>query len=787
MSNQKIPKIDLIPFKLNDLSDFIYGDFRSIDPVGNEQEYYRYWGGVMEKVINGNWGRDYDMKKNVGGYRWQSGNLWYYTNMFSIRLQESAIQKEAPLTRPRLRGFDWFFDYCAEEAVGFSGFEYDKHTTCNRLVGKIQYGIPLTHEEKIMFDMSADFLIGKNGKLKKYIRTREYLFQTFPEPLGNPLYHNPNMNYAYMTTRRLGKTYHGICRGQRGILTNGATSVDQYMAKSTNFVFVMGAFLETNTADDYVKFFEAWNELYNLGLFRNKITGEEYSNAFWIPFVGSQELGNWMSTRNKERGGQREVGANNLMSRFNFASKDSAMVGPAPSFFLGEEFGLWERAMGVYGKILPALTRNTQFASMFFGGTGGEVKKAAAIKPIHYNPAMINAISFYNYCKPGSPDTILFVPQYYRKTTYINELGNIDLDAAYEDALIEREDHRKKGLQAYIEHTSQFPMIDDDIYSQESTGILPLDIALERKAQLPPIEKRFYAVGKIERMGKTRSVRFKSTDVLPIVKKEDLKKATAFQKSGIHSIFEPPKPGNVYLTVYDSIKDMEEGSSMAISSTFKLFGDRNLRLNAVAESIFRLPDLNDSDDVFINQMLYYNSIGWPETNVANVIQRLKDLSMLDLIAPFPMKATNMMVKQTKGKYPWGYYIYPNMKKLYLARWVNTYLTTKIDGDISESMDQEVENANNVSEEEFQNFSYDGTPISETLSEYMLDDVIDYTGANADYLSVLFGLQIYIKDLIANKKFYHEPSTVPDQSFKQIMNAFASLQKNAVKHNAFKGR
>lgn len=796
MEQQKIPKINLIPFELYDISDFIYGDFRKINPILNEREYDNYWADILDVLINGMWGRDYDLKKKKGGYRWMSGDLWNYRNMYKIRVQKNPTDKEGVLDLPFLRSFDWFFDYCGQESSGFSGFEYDTKNTCNNIVGKIQYGLQITNEEKIILDYSHDNVVNKkNGKYKNYIHPREYLFQTFNEPLGRPLFENPASSFVFLTTRRLGKSYHALNKGYKGILTNGAKSVESYMKKDTSYIFALGSFGETYTKENYEKFFDSWNELYNFGLYKDSQTGEEFCNPFWIPFNGSQKLGEWMSTKNKEKGGKKDVGVNNQIGRFNFIENESALVGPAPSFFFGEEFGTWTNPMGVYGKVKPALGRDTQFAPMWFGGTGGEMKKSAFVKPIFYQPSMFNAISFKNAFDPLKPDTALMVPEYYRKILYYNELGNFNLDGAFEDSLINREVERKKGMKSYLEHIQQFPMIDDDIFSQDASGVLPVDFALERKAQLPPVEKRYHFIGKIERNKGSRRTFLRPLQIMPIVKKEDLKDATDFQKSGIVGMYEPPIPGNTYVGFYDSIKDINSGSSMAVAGILKMFGDRYLRGNIVCESIYRINDLDKSDDVFLNMILHYGCKGMPEINLPNILQYTKrpEINLYDLLLPFPLTATNLMVKVDKPKEPRGYYVYPTMKQKYLTRWVSDFLLMKIDGDyasVNSLSDTEIDSLNLEEGEHVpdRDFIYDGTVISETMSEYMLDEIIDFRQEdNADYLSMVFGMQIYIKELIATGKLYQQPDHKVNDNYDKIMQAVKNMKntQNKNTHGAFK--
>lgn len=103
-----------------------------------------------------------------------------------------------------MRDIEWIISYGYLTCQGFSGFENDEEYTCNRLVDKLEKGIELSPKELINLK-SSDHILKKDGTYKKYIESREYLYKTFSEPLGKPIYENDLKNLFILGSRSTGK------------------------------------------------------------------------------------------------------------------------------------------------------------------------------------------------------------------------------------------------------------------------------------------------------------------------------------------------------------------------------------------------------------------------------------------------------------------------------------------------------------------------------------------------------------------------------------------------------
>lgn len=164
--------------------------------------------------------------------------------------------------------------------------------------------------------------------------------------------------------------------------------------------------------------------------------------------------------------------------------------------------------------------------------------------------------------------------------------------------------------------------------------------------------------------------------------------------------------------------------------------------------------------------LYYGAKMFPELNNPNILSYLERIKMLDLLLPFALEATQAMV-DTEGKYDYGYYNYPGMKK-----YTPSYITELLLSVVGSMEDGE---------------SKDSLIVDEMLSEFALDDICDFTMNdydNFDYISVMFGWMIYIKQLIIEDRYF------PESDFKKnnvISDLIKGIAKKGGNHPIFQHR
>lgn len=729
----------LFDFQLNNIEEFIEDNHPEINPVLDEKRYREYWEGVLYKCMHGKWGRDYDKKRDIGGYRYMPNDLWHYKNIFYIMKQEAG--KDSGLEHPSLRDVDWFIDYNMLIMEGFSGMSEDKVNTSHLLAKKYTTYKEVTGSDKIFFDIYADDILDKNGKFKKYINPREYLYKTHKEPMGIPLRQNENKNMIWFAGRRLGKSYHLLNKLQRGIITNNAKSIEEYYSNKTKFIGIMGSWESKYVDEHHTKFMTSYNKFSELGAYKKD--GLNFEGALWIPLTGSKEVGKFITNLNKELGGKGDVGHGSQIHKFTFQDNISSGVGVACDFAAMDEIGIWDDLEGVYGEMEPTQIRETKFGSQVYSGTGGQVTKALKSRTAFLNPEIINALGFPDLCNPSNTKEMgLFISDIYRKDFYRDENGNTDTVLSHADALKVRQEKYNKGLETYIKHISSFPLIYDDIFMQSSSSIIPVDRALEKLGKISniPVEKRptTYAIGKLKREPGTRNVDFISVkNVIPITNYDTLKTATDEQKKGIVLMYEPPEQDSRYVTTYDTVKELI-GTSMCIAATWKYFGKGGVRFNLVCESIYRFRRPADNDEVAIAMALYYEGKLCPETNLPHIITHVEDLNMTDIFERTPLLAIGMVIKSPTTKYPWGVYMSGEMKQ-------------KTPGVITELLIASV-----GTKEEKKGVKSETLMIDEIESEFLLNEIIYWTPeGNFDFIINLYIFALLIKEW-GLRKMLEEP-------------------------------
>lgn len=720
----------LFDFELNNIEEFIQDNHPVINPVLEEKRYRSYWEDFLYKMMNGLWARDYNKKKDIGGYRFMSGDLFSYRNAFWMVKEE--VGKPIRIEHPDLRDVDWFITYNFMIMEGFSGCKEDKNKTCNLLAKKYDNYKEVEGYDKIFLDTYAEDVLDKYGRLKEYVDPRTYLYSTHKEPLGVPLFHNENKNLVWYATRRFGKSYHLINKIQRGFVTNNAKTIESYYKRDTTFTGILGSWESKYVDEHYTKLITSYSKIKELGSYHKD--GISFEGALWTPIFGSKKVGEAITNRGKAKGGKYDIGNNSQIHKFTFQDNISAAVGVASDFAAMDELGLWEDPEGVWAETEPTQKRETKFASQVYSGTGGQVERAMKSLDMFKNPSKIDALGFKDLCDPTNPNDVgLFTHDIYRRSIFRDENGNTDTVSAHKQCCKERRAAYDKGLKSYIEHITSFPMLYKDVFMQSSSSIIPIDRISEKLNLIKgkPIRERktTYAIGKFKRDKENKKVDFFiERNIDPIYNLDMAKKATEEQLKGIALMYEPPEKGARYLTIYDPVNHVI-GTSWAVAATFKIYGvGSGIRMNIVCESIFRCLKPKDNDDIAINMAMYYEDLLAPEINVPHIITYSQEIKMYDLLAPSPKLAIGLMIKNPSNAHDKGVLIVPGMKAqipTYITEVLIAAVDTKeLEGGIKENI----------------------LMVDEIESEYLLEELMFYNSENNfDYVSVLFIFSIYMKE------------------------------------------
>jgi hypothetical protein len=757
MAKQVLPKIKLLSFDLHNIEDFIHGEFHTYNPCTQKDQYIEYWDSVLEDIIHGKWGHDYDKKKDVGGYRYISGDLWHYRNVVKIEKGTNVLE------RPDFRDVDVYFDHGISEAKGFSGYEKDAEKSSFKLLQKMEKGQKLLKREEYFLKEYNHVLRTPKNKYKKYIDPKKNQARTFDKPMGEAQHFNEAQNIVGMMTRGIGKSYtFGVNIMQRGFITNNAKNLDEYYSKKTKFVAGLGAYGPGDTKEVLRKFEESYKSVKEYGSYN--IGGCKENGYMWMPISGSEKVnGGHLTNGHLAPGGKDLVGAGSLLIRGTYTRKSTSLRGYRFNWIFNEEWGEYENTTGIHGSNEPAQKRDQKFGVSAYMGTGGNSKMAAKVAPIFKKPSMVNAIGYEDKCTKSNSLVGCFVPGYYVEGVYRDSNGNTNYIDAFNDAKVLRHQAKRKGRLTYLKHIAGYPMIYDDCFMQESQSGLPVDRASERLAYLRKdslrerrVNNRKIQTGHLEFTSGNKDVRFIQDNNCAVINSlDDIKEFSDEEKRSAHIIYEPPmmKSPFKYLTTYDSVRH-DKGTSVCHVHTMKYWSDRpgTLSFNFVAEKTYRERTKALNDEEAIKQAMFYGAAFNPETNVEHIIDSVLKYPHGYDLNPVPIRAIRKIVLQNP-KHDFGFFVSPGMKPG-LVTSAGESLTMQVDSYLDEDDNEVV------------------VQFVDTIhSEILLETIVYYNLIdNFDVMACYFGTDLDIQERIIEGGFNVRRPTVASnkESFSLLM-------------------
>lgn len=659
--------VPVLPFRLHDISDFVNQDHPIMFP--EMVEYQMYWDEQTRRCLEGHWGLD--KKKNKGGWRWMPGNLYFYINMGIIKMEGDYGQE---VTRsPLLRDIEWKMFYAFTTCDGFAGFDGDDKYTCFRPIGDLQKGKEISNLDKILIERYHDHLVQKDGKYKKYIEAREYLYKTHPEPLGKPLFLNQALNLVLLSTRRVGKSY-SVANGLIGydFTFNGAKTFEDYVEQKTSATTVVGSIDSKYSTELLGKFTDTYDHLQsNIGAYY--LDNMNYNGCYWLPTAGSLGTNKKFTNRVKAEGGQRHVGPGSKIIHVSYMDNPSAGVGYGARHIVVEESGLMDNFEGAHGENDATQIRDTKYGWTAYIGTGGNITKIQGIKDAFNNPKSYNALPYKDIYNGTNKDIGLFFTGYSFKNLFRDPQGNLDYKAAFEDLMREREEKREGGSKKLQQHILSFPVVPQEMFMHSGGNCFPTD-ELERGLNRIDANEYVYSVGMLKYLDQNNKRQVKWYEdtkgrLNPIIgygdedDMDDLRSAII-----VHEHPSPNKPAPtfknpMYIVVYDPVKD-EEGTSLAAVLVFKaweLENFKNIQYNIVAEWYGRMPTLEGNHEIALMLARYYGAKVLPEINNKDFVRYAKKTNRFRMLQPKPGLAIDGMTVKQKKEYPVGVYISPGMK------------------------------------------------------------------------------------------------------------------------------
>jgi len=668
--SKKIAKpISVIPFKLNNMADFVPDQaYPNLHP--QSKAYNTYWDQKTEDCLYGIWGDDSRMEgaHKVGGQRWLPGNMAFYTHHTIIKkeIPGQDAKGDAP---PDMRDVEWLLGYDNITCDGFGGFEYDNKFTCFRPIGKMEAGIDLTNSEKKLIERHSDFIRDKYGNFKKYKEAREYLYETRPEPLGKPLWLNEKKNNMLLSTRRLGKSYFVI----NGIVLykftfNGAKTLEEFYQQKTSITCVIGS----GNSDKTKEFFEKFNTAYDylrdsVGSYRD---GKRIDSGYWWwKIEGSTKKENSFITNavKAEGRGAGLVGPGSRLWHVSYANSASKGAGTSLDEAIIEEVGLTPDVEDIHAENTPAQKSDYKFGKSTYIGTGGDFDTIEGSKKLFYYPDTFDILACKNIFVKGGKDTARFVPATYYENQFRDENGNQDIQLAFEDIMAERDKKEALDTMQYLRHKASYPLTPDEIFVKYDGNSFPVKNLEKRKAFLKDGGVPF-SIGKIAFFDKqnTDAYWLEDFDSRPLLEMEDLS-ADNMNKEGAMIQYEEPNEDRpkrkyndrnpMYLTFVEPVRN-DKGTSYMYSYVWKFFDWANpdrIQDNIVFEWFGRIDNDNDKNLARAFAIAaYYDSNIYAETNNDRIKGYARSIKKYEWLQPWlghlPGLETSTNKEQDVGVY-----------------------------------------------------------------------------------------------------------------------------------------
>lgn len=526
----------------------------------------------------------------VGG-KWCPGPLYYYVNFHKIQLDSDYGVAQMP-AYPYFRDNEWELFFIYEEARGFSGFEGDTKTTCNRFYGP-------EREMALQFD----WITQEEADSKEYIPAREYLRRIHTQSLGRPLYENSAKNILSLQGRGTGKSYSASGMIAHNFLFDGATDYDRYLYdvkhKSGDDLpssqTILGA-VDTKYSEPLaakVKF--AFEKLPG-GMERYDIP-----SPFWRTTHGSLS-NNKIYYCDK---------SNSQIWHRVFQDNALAANGSRPNLAILDEVGF----LSTIKTVLPGLeTTMGQRAKrknlVIFGlGTGGLFEGSAALyaQDIAHNPEDYDCLAFDDPYEDREDKICHFVPGHFALNDFKegpNRITNIPKAEAYMDMEIEKA-RKTRRPEKYLGKIINHPKKLSDIFLSEHNNNFPTAELQERLGQVLSSKKIQNASWRGDMVFTGTKTVLKVSDVAyPIV---DFPLPRNVDRKGCVELFAKPTEefGSIHRYVIGA--DTVDKADSTTDSLFSVLVFDRITRNVVAEWTGRRRTPKEQYEIVRRLSIYYNN------------------------------------------------------------------------------------------------------------------------------------------------------------------------------------
>ena len=726
---------NIVPY-LEDISDFIK-EHPSFHP--DSTSYEKYWMQQLEYLLVGYWGKEQTSYKT--SYRFMNPQLYYFTNFHTMTLQDGKIRRKS---RPLLLDINWSIFNCWFICRGFSGFSEDKEYTSSWIVKLLEdqkKGDIIDIDIKYLNSLTDNCYKDKDKKiLKKYIDPLEYLNKTHDKPLGIPLYDNLSLNMTLMGSRGGGKSFAASAIMEHEYLTDGAKSVDEYLAGKNKVEVFCGASESKHSGKLLGKLETSLNGLPGTYIDRNTF----YPSPLSRMHSGTLKAGNGKNPYRYEyekKIGNTSViaGTGSMIVHENFSTNKQAAVGGRYNVLVVEEVGLEDSMLTVHGANESTMDMGEgKFGSALYIGTGGSMEKVIETEMIFRDPLAYDMLAFKDiYEQRGLIG--YFLPATYTNLGFKDKNGNTDLEKAVQYEQQERDKKKQaNNTKAYDEYVMSRPLTPSEIFLSKTGNKFPVVMLRNQQGDNDRYnyKKHLRTLGYLkESKDSITGVTFKvdnskkPIDRFPHDPKSDLDTPWEFYEHPPAGLITP----GLYKVVYDPIKD--EGGGTSLSAIYVYKSKNTIESNSNELVAWWVGRLDKPDDIHHRCVLtakYYNAQVMFENNIIDFKNYCIRTGNFHLLAPSPKQVINKAVKNPKYKYEVGIPMTTPLKEYavrLLQQWLleekKSYQEEKPDGSVQEII---VRNLNTLKD------------------DLLIDELVQYNNkGNFDRVSCMLLLMLWIEE------------------------------------------
>ena len=642
--------------RIEDNSDFIK-THPNLHP--SSTAYELYWKEELNRLIYGYWGEE--QTKEGLKYRYIPPQLYYFINYHTMMVTK---KKQRIKSRP----FLWDINYTIMNlwfiARGFSGFKNDENYTSNYTVYLLEQKELYPNNADVpphLLDTLSEDCYKQDKTLKKYIDPLEYLNSTHIEKLGIPLYDNYATNLFLFGSRGGGKSFMASSILEHEYLTDGAKTLEDFLAKKNKIEIFCGAPIASKSSDLLDKFKDSLDNL--PGEFSDG--REMFPAPFSRQSSGTLKVGNsknpFRFQYEKKIGNTTKLaGTGTLLKHETFKDNKQAAVGGRYTVIVIEEVGLEDSLLTIHGA-----NRSTQdlgegkFGSSLYIGTSGDVDKVIETEIIFRDPEAYDFLAF-NDTYEGRGKLGFFLPAYYTNAKFKDKYGNTDVQKALEYEFYEREKAKKaNNTVAYDELIMSRPLKPSEMFLSRTGNKFPIAMLREQQADNDryQFKKHLRTLGRIiQDKDHIYGVRFKpDMDAKPIDRFPHDPKSNL---NSVWEIYEHPPAGiiqpNLFKIVYDPIRDEGGGTSLAAIYVYKSNNTIDANGNElVAWWVGRYDKPDDIHQECVMASKYWNALVMFENNIIDFKNYCLRTGNYHILAPTPKQIIEKAIKDPNMKYDVG--------------------------------------------------------------------------------------------------------------------------------------